>query len=102
MVRRRFTKEFKLEVAREVEGGLSVVEASRRYEVHPSLINKWRDSYRKHGENSFPGNGNLHREEAKIAMLERKIGQLTMENEFLKKVIALKRNLRKTDERNVR
>jgi hypothetical protein len=33
----------------------------------------------------------LYREEARIASLERKIGQLTMENEFLKKLIALDR-----------
>lgn len=103
MERRRFTKEFKLQVVQEIEAGLSIVEVSRRYEIHPSLLNKWRDAYRKHGENSFPGNGNLHREEAKIAMLERKIGQLTMENEFLKKVITLKRSMRKADPgKNVR
>jgi len=102
MEHRRYSKEFKLDLVREIEAGLTVAEASRRHEIHPSLIHKWCDSYKKHGENSFPGNGNLHREEAKIAMLERKIGQLTMENEFLKKVIALKRSLRKTDGRNAR
>jgi hypothetical protein len=44
----------------------------------------------------FAGHGRMYREEAKIAALERKIGQLTMENKFFKKLIALNRNLKKT------
>jgi transposase-like protein len=41
MRRRQFTKEFKLGVLHEIEAGLSLAEASRRYEVHPNLIRKW-------------------------------------------------------------
>lgn len=102
MGRRRFTKEVKMEVVQAVESGLSLAEASRRYEVHPNLIRKWRELYRENGDRAFAGHGNVYREEAKIAALERKIGQLTMENEFLKKVIELKRSLRKTDGDNGR
>lgn len=100
MGRRQFTKEFKLEVVHQVEAGLSVAEASRRYEVHPNLIRKWRELVREYGEECFAGHGRVYREEAKIATLERKIGQLTMENEFLKKLISLHRNLRKTTASN--
>ena len=89
MGRRQFTKEVKLEVLREVEAGLSMAEASRRYEVHPNLVRKWRELYRENGDRAFAGHGRVYREEAKIASLERKIGQLTMENDFLKKLIAL-------------
>lgn len=99
MGRRQFNKEFKQEVVHEVETGLSVAEASRRYEVHPNLIGKWRELFGKYGENAFRGHGQVYREEAKIAALERKIGQLTMENEFLKKLIALDKRLAKTDTR---
>jgi transposase len=84
----------------QVEAGLSIAEASRRYEVHPNLIRKWQDLVRENGEDAFAGQGRVYREEAKIATLERKIGQLTMENEFLKKLIALNRSLRKTDGSN--
>lgn len=97
MGRRQFTKEFKLEVLREVEAGLSLAEASRRYEVHPNLIHKWRELYRDNGEQAFAGHGRMYREGAKIAALERKIGQLTMENDFLKKLIALDKKLAKTN-----
>ncbi|HKZ17122.1 MAG TPA: transposase [Geobacteraceae bacterium] len=37
MGRRQFTKELKLDVVLEVEAGLSVAEASRRYGVHPNM-----------------------------------------------------------------
>ena len=97
MERRQFTKEFKLSVIHEVEAGLSVAEASRRYEIHPSLVQKWQGLYRDNGEEAFAGHGRIYREEAKVAALERKIGQLTMENEFLKKLIALNRSLKKTN-----
>ena len=96
MGRRQFTKELKQQVVEEVEAGLSLVEASRRYEVHPNLVRKWRELYRENGDRAFAGHGKMYREEARIAALERKIGQLTMENEFLKKLIALNRSLKKT------
>lgn len=99
MGRRQFSKEFKQEVVRQVEAGLSLAEASRRYEVHPNLVRKWRELLAKYGERAFQGHGQLYTEEAKIASLERKIGQLTMENEFLKKLIALDKQLVKTNGR---
>jgi transposase len=95
MGRRQFTKELKLRVVEEVEAGLSLAEASRRYEVHANLIRKWRDLYRENGNRAFAGHGKMYREEAKIAALERKIGQQAMEIEFLKKLIEANRRLRK-------
>jgi transposase len=100
MDRRQFTKEFKLEVVQQVEAGLSMAEASRRYEVHSNLVRKWRQLFEKYGENAFRGHGRLYTEEAKIAALERKIGQLTMENESLRKLIALDKQLAKTNGRS--
>ncbi len=96
MKRRQFTKELKLEVVQQVEAGLSLAEASRQYEVHPNLIRKWQELYRANGEQAFAGNGRMYKDEAKIAMLERKIGQLTVENEFLKKLIALPKKMQAT------
>jgi transposase len=102
MGRRQFTNEMKLQVVEELESGLSLAEASRRYEVHPNLIWKWRELYRENGGRAFAGHGKMYREEARIAALERKIGQLTMENEFLKKLIEANRRLRKEDGGNGR
>ena len=86
--RRRFTREFKLQILREVESGKSVASVSREHEIHPNLIGKWQRVHRKYAEEAFAGNGHLYKEEARVAQLERMVGRLTMENEFLKKVLS--------------
>ncbi len=40
--RRQFTKEFKLQVLREIEAGASVAQTARVHHLHPNLITKWR------------------------------------------------------------
>jgi transposase len=86
--RRQFTKEFKLHVLREIETGKTVVQAAREYQVHPNTIPKWRQLYARYADRAFAGNGHPYTDEAKIAELERLIGQLTIENTFLKKVLS--------------
>jgi transposase len=39
--RRLFTREFKLQVLREIQAGKSVAQASREHQLHPTLISKW-------------------------------------------------------------
>jgi len=87
-IRRQFTKEFKLQVLREVAMGKTLAQAAREHAVHPNLIGKWRQQLELHGDKAFAGNGQAYTQEAKIAELERLIGQLTIENAFLKKVLA--------------
>ena len=86
--RRRFTREFKLRVVREVEAGKSIAQAAREHEVHPHLITRWRSEFGKYAEKAFAGNGNRYKDEARVAELERMVGRLAMENEFLKKVLS--------------
>lgn len=86
--RRKFTREFKLRVVHEVEAGKSVAQAAREHQVHSNQIDKWRRDLRQYGERAFAGNGHAYTDEARVAALERKIGQLTMENDLLKKVLA--------------
>ena len=85
--RRQFTREFKIQVIREVEAGKAIAQAAREHQVHPTLIGKWRKQNSLYGEQAFTGNGHAYTQEAKIAELERLIGQLTIENSFLKKVL---------------
>ena len=64
-----------------------------RLALSPKLLERWRGEWRARGEAAFPGIG--HRggdlpaldDARRIADLERKIGQLTMENDFLKKAL---------------
>jgi len=85
--RRQFTKEFKLQVLHEIEAGTSVAQAARQYQLHPNLIRKWREQVVRYADRAFAGNGHAYTDGAKVAELERLIGQLTVENAFLKKVL---------------
>lgn len=86
--RRVFTRDFKLQVIREIEAGKSQAAAAREYQITANTISKWRQRHRKYKDRAFAGNGNAYTEEARIAELERMVGRLTMENDFLKKVLA--------------
>jgi len=85
--RRQFTKEFKLQVVHEVQAGKSLAQAAREHEVHANTIIEWRKNLEKYAERAFQGNGRSYTDEAKISELERKVGQLTMDNDLLKKAL---------------
>ena len=86
--RRQFTKEFKLQVVREVEAGKAVAQAAREHQLHPNTIIKWRKLHQQYAERAFSGNGQTYKDEARIADLERMLGQMTMENALLKKALS--------------
>ena len=85
--RRRFTREFKISILTELETGKTLAQVARENEVHPTLICRWRKEYRDGPEKAFQGNGKAYKEQAKIAKLERLVGQLYAENDFLKKAL---------------
>ena len=85
--RRKFTKEFKQTAVRRLNGGQSVAEVARALEVHPSDLHRWRRELQEHGERAFNGAGKKRAEETKVAELERKIGQQSMEIDFLKRAL---------------
>ena len=82
--RRQFTREFKLAAIRRLEMGSTVVEVSRAFEVNPNVLHRWRREFRDGPGNAFPGPGKRRWEENQVAQLERKIGQQTLEIDFLK------------------
>jgi transposase len=92
LARRIYSRELKIAVMREVDSGGSLAELARRLQLSPHLLDRWRSEWRAKGELAFPGTGR-HSAAAgvtdlqRIAELERKIGQLTMENDFLKKAL---------------
>jgi transposase len=91
--RRTFTKEFKLGVLAEIDAGASIQQVARKHSVHPETIRNWNRQGRKYGERAFAGHGNAYTDDARIAELERTIGQLTVENRFLKKLNATLKEL---------
>jgi len=85
--RRKFSREFKVQVVREVESGKPQAEIAREHEISQQVISRWCRQHRRYKERAFSGNGRAHTDEAKLASLERKVGQLTMENDLLKKLL---------------
>ncbi len=91
---RSFTREFKLAVLQELQAGKSVTEVCRERELKAEIVCRWRREYERDPERAFSGKGNPCREEAMTGHLERKIGQLCIENDFLRKAnIALQGRL---------
>jgi len=86
--RRQFTREFKLQVVHEVQAGKTLAQAAREYELHASTIMEWRRNHEKYAERAFQGNGRSYTDEAKIAELERMVGQQAMEIALLKKALS--------------
>ena len=85
--RRQYTRDFKIDIVREIETGKSLAQVSRENGIHPSLIVKWKKEYFENPENAFSGNGRVYKEQARMAELERLVGRLYAENEFLKKAL---------------
>ena len=86
--RRKYTREFKLSVLRELDAGKGLAQLSRENELHSSLITRWKKEQQQHPETAFQGNGNTYKAEARNAEMERLIGQLYAENALLKKALS--------------
>jgi transposase len=56
-------------------------------EVHPSDLHRWKRELQEHGEQAFIGVGKKRADESRVAELERKIGQQSMEIDFLKRAL---------------
>ena len=85
--KRNYTKEFKLAILAQVESGISVARVARENGLHPQLVFKWRKDFRENPEKAFSGSVLPFKNEARMAELERTIGRLYAENEFLKKTL---------------
>lgn len=87
MKRRKFGKEFKAKVVlAALKGDKTVAELSSLYEVHSSLITRWVKEAREKLPGIFSERGGKDKEKDKqIEGLYQRIGQLSVECEWLKK-----------------
>ena len=84
--RRIISKEFKVAALREIEGGKSVAEVARACEVDISMLHRWRVAWEKDPANAFSATRQVS-PASREAELERTIGRLTLENDFLKRAL---------------
>ena len=86
--RRRFAPEFKAKVALEaLAGELTLTEIAAKHDIHPNLVQQWRQHARENLRELFSGKAAAHQQsrEAEIKVLHAKIGELTVEKDFLAK-----------------
>ncbi len=85
--RRKFTPQFKAQVAvtaiREAE---TLAELSKRFDVSPVMISRWKKEFTENMARAFEGNSQKEDDKEKgLEQLYAQIGQLKVENDFLKK-----------------
>jgi transposase len=85
--RRKFTRDFKIAALRQLQAGASIAEVARSFEIHPSVLQRWRRDFQESPERAFPGLGKKRAEESRVAELERKVGQQALEIDFLKRCL---------------
>ena len=86
-LRRRFSKEFKLEIVRRSLGDERLTDIADEYKIHPATLGRWRKEYLEAGQDSFPGEGNeqLSEDQKEIKRLQKELKEAKLESEILKK-----------------
>jgi transposase len=88
--RQEYSRELKMAAMREIDSGKGIAEVARMYQLSPKRLETWKGEWRAKGELAFPGKGARPQprlDAERIAELERKIGQQTIEIDFLKKAL---------------
>ena len=86
--RRNFSADFKVKVALEARvGDKTLAELAAKHDVHPNMITQWKRQAKQSLPAAFgrkASRGSTDRD-AEVKELHAKIGQLTVENDFLSK-----------------
>jgi transposase len=87
--RRTHSPDFKAKVAlAAIKGDETLSELARRYQINANLIVKWKKLLLENSAEVFAsGKGLAPDRESEIKSLQAKIGEITMENDFLSKAL---------------
>lgn len=82
--RRNHSGDFKAKVAlAALRGDKTLAELAEQYDVHPNQINDWKKQLMDRAGDVFGKESEPRDAEAVIKALQAKVGELTMENDFL-------------------
>lgn len=89
MVRRKFSREYKLEAVKLVQDrGVTVAQAARDLDIHENVLRKWVREFKSDPQQAFPGHGQMKPEQLEIERLRREVIKLKAERDILKKAAA--------------
>jgi transposase-like protein len=84
--RRKFSPEFKAKVALEAaKDQLTLAELAQMFEVSPVIISRWKSEFLGNMAAAFKSKPEPEEEKVDLDKLYAQIGQLKVENDFLKK-----------------
>lgn len=84
--RRKFSPTFKAKVALEaVKNQQTLAELAKKFDVNPVMISKWKAEFLENMAAAFEKKEAVEKEDVDTQELYAQIGQLKVENEFLKK-----------------
>lgn len=87
-IRKSHSKQVKFKaVVALLKGEKTISELSQEYGVHQSVLQRWKKTFLEEGPQVFEDQRKKRPEDDQTNDLQRKIGQLTMEIDFLKKVL---------------
>jgi transposase-like protein len=87
VMRRTFTREFKLSVCEKVKQGQQTKAAAcREHSLSPSLLDRWMDQYEAKGRSAFQDGAPVDLER-RVKELEASLGRAHLENEFLREAL---------------
>ena len=82
--RRNHKPQFKAKVAlAAIKGEKTVAELAEQYDVHPNQITQWKTQLLERSADVFDGGESAKEPPVDVKTLHAKIGQLTLENDFL-------------------
>ena len=86
--RKNYDRQFKLSASKlMIDEGMSVKELSEDLNVKDVTLRRWSKEYEELGDRAFPGNGSPKLSKGyEIVKLKKKIEELEMENNILKKL----------------
>ena len=87
---KKFTEDYKREMVKLVTDlGKKPSEVAKEIGVSVTSVRRWVNQYNIHGNDAFPGKGNLRPEETKQKALEKENRELKQEVEILKKAMGI-------------
>jgi len=82
--RRNHSPAFKSKVAlAAIKGEQTITELSQKFDVHPNQITQWKNQLLDQASTVFEGGGSGKEPAIDVKTLHAKIGELTLENDFL-------------------